>query len=44
MIGRTEEIALLKEQADADRSRFVVVYGRWKIIVNQKIEMDEILM
>ena len=31
MIGRTEEIALLKEQADADRSRFVVVYGRRRV-------------
>ena len=31
MIGRTEEIALLKEQAAANRSRFVVVYGRRRV-------------
>ena len=31
MIGRTEEIALLKEQAEADRSRLVVVYGRRRV-------------
>ena len=31
MIGRAEEIALLREQAEADRSRFVVVYGRRRV-------------
>ena len=31
MIGRSEEIALLREQAEADRSRFVVVYGRRRV-------------
>ena len=31
MIGRTEEIELLKNQADSDRSRFVVVYGRRRV-------------
>ena len=31
MIGRTEEIELLRDQADSDRSRFVVVYGRRRV-------------
>ena len=31
MIGRTEEIELLKAQTDSDRSRFVVVYGRRRV-------------
>lgn len=31
MIGRTEEIELLKEQAESDGSRFVVVYGRRRV-------------
>ena len=31
MIGRTEEIELLKAQTESDRSRFVVVYGRRRV-------------
>lgn len=31
MIGRAEEIELLKERAESDRSRFVVVYGRRRV-------------
>ena len=31
MIGRTEEIELLKAQTEFDRSRFVVVYGRRRV-------------
>ena len=31
MIGRTEEIALLREQAEADRSRLVIVSGRRRV-------------
>ena len=31
MVGRTSEQKMLKEVADADRSRFVVVYGRRRV-------------
>ena len=31
MIGRTHEVEALREAAAADRSRFVVVYGRRRV-------------
>lgn len=31
MIGRTAEMKMLREVANADRSRFVVVYGRRRV-------------